>query len=30
MAYDAARGQVVLFGGYSGGLLGDTWVWNGN
>ncbi len=27
MAYDAAHGQVVLFGG--SGLLTDTWVWNG-
>jgi hypothetical protein len=30
MAYDAAQGQVVLFGGgVGGGLLNDTWVWNG-
>jgi hypothetical protein len=34
MAYDAARGVVVLFGGLDGGrktgqLLGDTWEWNG-
>lgn len=30
MAYDAARGQVVLFGGENSlGLLADTWVWNG-
>jgi hypothetical protein len=37
VAYDAARGVVVLFGGYtdgggtSGGTnrLGDTWEWNG-
>jgi hypothetical protein len=30
MAYDAASGQVVLFGGYgNGGILGDTWTWNG-
>jgi pimeloyl-ACP methyl ester carboxylesterase len=31
MAFDAARGQVVLFGGgsYSSGLLNDTWVWDG-
>jgi hypothetical protein len=29
MAYDAAQGQVVLFGGYSNGELGDTWLWNG-
>jgi hypothetical protein len=35
LAYDAARGVVVLFGGLDGGrtngqLLGDTWEWNGN
>ncbi|MBI5865398.1 MAG: immunoglobulin domain-containing protein [Planctomycetes bacterium] len=30
MAYDAARGVTVLFGGYSGsGRIGDTWEWNG-
>jgi hypothetical protein len=29
MAYDAARGQVVLFGGYNPGVLGDTWTWDG-
>lgn len=31
MAYDAARGKVVLFGGVDAGgnTLGDTWVWNG-
>jgi hypothetical protein len=29
IAYDAAHGQVVLFGGYNSGLLGDTWVWDG-
>jgi hypothetical protein len=30
MAYDAARGQVVLFGGScSSGGLNDTWVWDG-
>jgi hypothetical protein len=29
MAYDAAHGQVVLFGGYSGGYLRDTWAWDG-
>jgi hypothetical protein len=29
MAYDARHGQVVLFGGNSGGILayGDTWAW---
>jgi hypothetical protein len=32
MAYDAARANVVLFGGYAGGtsLLGDTWMWDGS
>lgn len=31
MAYDEARGVVVLFGGIgSGGDLGDTWLWDGN
>ena len=29
MAYDAARGQVVLFGGASNGIGNDTWVWDG-
>ena len=28
MAYDAATGNVVLFGGSGGGrVLNDTWVW---
>jgi Galactose oxidase, central domain len=31
MAYDAAAGKVVLFGGFdSSGTLSDTWVWNGS
>jgi Galactose oxidase, central domain len=32
MAYDAAHGQVVLFGGLStsGKLMNDTWIWNGS
>jgi hypothetical protein len=31
MAYDAARHNVVLFGGLGGqGLLDDTWTWNGS
>lgn len=30
MAYDAATGTVVLFGGYGkSSQLGDTWTWNG-
>jgi hypothetical protein len=29
-AYDAARGQIVLFGGLgNSGYLNDTWVWDG-
>jgi hypothetical protein len=31
MAFDAARGVVVMFGGYAaGGFLGDTWTWDGH
>jgi hypothetical protein len=33
MAYDAERGQVVLFGGCCGpnyAVFGDTWLWNGS
>lgn len=29
MAYDSQRGKTVLFGGYNGGSLGDTWEWDG-
>ena len=29
MAYDAAHGQVVLFGGFNTRALGDTWTWDG-
>jgi hypothetical protein len=30
MAYDVARGDVVLFGGYDwAAALGDTWTWDG-
>jgi hypothetical protein len=29
MIYDAATGNVVLFGGYDGQYLGDTWTWDG-
>ena len=29
-AYDAARNEVVLFGGETGaGIAGDTWAWDG-
>ena len=27
MSYDAARGEVVLFGGEDGSSDGETWVW---
>jgi hypothetical protein len=30
IAYDAATGNVVLFGGHGSGVLGDTWVWDGS
>jgi hypothetical protein len=30
IAYDAATGNVVLFGGHGPGVLGDTWVWDGS
>ena len=31
MAYDAADGTVVLFGGQGrSGSLGDTWTWDGS
>src|SRR5207249_3318430 len=29
MAYDSARGRVVMFGGYDGSYRGDTWEWDG-
>jgi cysteine-rich repeat protein len=29
MAYDAARGRVVLFGGHDGALDGETWEYDG-
>jgi hypothetical protein len=29
LAYDAARGRVVLFGGSSNGVRQDTWEWDG-
>jgi hypothetical protein len=28
-AYDSTRNVTVVFGGYDGVLLGDTWEWNG-
>ena len=28
-AYDSARDRVVLFGGFNGGALNDTWEWDG-
>jgi hypothetical protein len=31
MAYDAAAGTVVMFGGDGlNGALNDTWTWNGS
>ncbi len=35
MAFDEARGKILLFGGFdsadvNGGYLGDTWIWDGN
>jgi sugar lactone lactonase YvrE len=30
MAYDQAHSQVLLFGGFGGGYLNDTWLWNGS
>src|SRR5437016_3218101 len=29
VAYDAARSQVVLFGGWNGDTIGGTWTWDG-
>jgi hypothetical protein len=29
MAYDGLRSEVVLFGGWNGSYLGDTWTWDG-
>lgn len=30
MAYDSQRSRTVLFGGYApGGVVGDTWTWDG-
>ena len=30
MTYDAARQQVVLFGGANATYFGDTWAWDGS
>ena len=30
MVWDTAIGKAVLFGGYGGGELGDTWTWDGS
>jgi hypothetical protein len=30
MAYDPVSKRLILFGGYSNGLLGDTWAWDGS
>jgi Galactose oxidase, central domain len=30
LAYDSARHQVIMFGGYNGHYLNDTWAWNGS
>ena len=30
MAYDEARGQVIMFGGYSSAVDNDTWAWDGS
>lgn len=30
MAFDAARGEVVSFGGYNGSFFSDTWAWDGS
>lgn len=29
LIYDAADQNVVMFGGYDGSYLGDTWMWDG-
>jgi hypothetical protein len=29
LAYDSAQNNVVLFGGFNGSYLSDTWLWNG-
>jgi hypothetical protein len=30
MTYDSARSRMVLYGGYDGATMGDTWEWNAN
>ncbi len=29
MSYDSIRAKTVMFGGYNGSYLGDTWEWDG-
>lgn len=29
-AYDPQRNEVVVFGGFNGARLNDTWIWNGS
>ncbi|MFN0251626.1 MAG: kelch repeat-containing protein [Kofleriaceae bacterium] len=29
MVFDAARGEIVLFGGFNGTPIADTWIWDG-
>jgi hypothetical protein len=29
MAYDSRHNQLVMFGGFNGNYLNDTWLWNG-
>lgn len=30
VAYDSRRGRLVVYGGYNGSTLGDTWEWDGS
>ena len=30
MTYDSVTQKVVLFGGFNGTFLGDTWLWDGS
>ena len=29
MTYDTKRGRVIVFGGFDGAYLSDTWAWDG-